>query len=284
VGGLPFFANSLIMQLYAFISVFLIRHFSGDGDVGVWSQACRLLGAFMFIPTALGAALLPALSRLAHLAPEEFKRLQARVLVLLFALGMPVAVLVCLLSKPFCRLLYGPDKFVQLPAVLSALAVSIVPLYIVATLYQFLVAQNRGGQWSWFMVGTLAVNVSAGLFLIPFTERTQHSGALGAAWSMGLAEWCSMGCALVLLKTRLVDSESLGRMVKAGVAAAGMGMVLWLTRRWFVAFSAPAGVAGFVLFAWLLQVLTREEQRQLSQMLRQKLGLRPANSGCVLPE
>ena len=41
---------------------------------GVYTQAQRLFGTFLFVPTALGAALLPSLARLAQASQEEFRR------------------------------------------------------------------------------------------------------------------------------------------------------------------------------------------------------------------
>src|SRR5439155_12841528 len=97
--------------------------------------------------TAASAALLPAISRLAAVDNAQFHRIGQRVIGLLVVTGLPVTVLMYMLAHPLTVLLYR-DRFTLLPGVLQALAFTIVPLYIVSTMYQFLVAQGRAHTWS----------------------------------------------------------------------------------------------------------------------------------------
>ena len=67
----------------------------------------------------------------------------------------------------------------------------------------------------------------------------------------------------------------MSRIGRALLATAGMAVVLWLTRGWFVVFPAMLGLLTFVLLAWLLRTLTVEEQEKLVAQFRRKLsGLR----------
>jgi O-antigen/teichoic acid export membrane protein len=66
------------------------------------------------------------------------------VLALLIILSLPVMTSIIILAAPISHLLYGTKAFVDMPLVLQISALAIMPMYLVTTMYQFLVAQNRG--------------------------------------------------------------------------------------------------------------------------------------------
>ncbi len=276
LGGRPFLANAVIMQVYSFSTLLILRYFTHDeATVGVWAQAGRLCGTFLFLPTALGAALLPSMARLADSDPEELHQVQARVLCLLIVLSLPIATMVFVLAEPLCRLLYGTHRFLALPSVLHVTAFTIIPLYVVTTMYQFLVARNKGGTWSFFMVGTVLINAAASIILVPLTLRQWHNGAIGAALALLTAETTGAIFSLWLLKANPLTPETMGRIGKAILATAAMGEIAWITRHRFILAPAALGTAVFILLAWKLHILTTEEEAQLVGMVRRKLRLSP---------
>ena len=274
LGGRPYLANAVIMQVYTFSTLLILRVFThNEAIVGVWSQAGRLCGTFLFLPTALGAALLPSMARLADSDPEELQQVQARVLCLLIVLSLPIAMMVFVLAEPLCALLYGHHRFLALPAVLHVTAFTIIPLYVVTTMYQFLVARNKGGAWSFFMIGTVVVNALASALLVPITAHGRlHNGAIGAALALLLAETTGAGCALWLLKTNPFTRETTGRIGKAIFATAVMGATAWLLRHYFIVAPAALGTAVFVVLAWKMHILTPDEEAKIVGTVRRKLG------------
>jgi len=286
-GGMPFMANSIVRLFYGPTSVFLLRYFTNEATVGVHSQSIRLLGTLLFIPTALAFALLPSLARMAEADPQRLQATQNRVLCLMIILGLPVTTLVILLAEPFCRLLYG-NKFLALPLVLQTRALALIPIYIVTTQYQFLVARNKNGIWSLFLMGTVGLNALFCLILIPLALRMGYTGAVGTAGAQFLAEFCTVIFALSLLKANPLTTETRGRVGRAALATAGMGLVVWLLRqslagvsmgagvpRWLtlalmVVLPALAGLAVFSALAWMLRVLTPEEQTRIVNLLQKK--------------
>jgi O-antigen/teichoic acid export membrane protein len=272
-GGLPFFVNVYIIQLYTAAAVFILRHYTkDDGAVGVLSQATKLCGTFMCIPTALSAALLPSLARLAEASPAEFKQKESRVFGLLMVLGMPVTAAVIVLAQPFCRLLYGPDKFLALPIVLQVTALAIIPLYIVSTMYQFLVAQNRNGIWVFFMAGTAGFYCVLSNILTPWTLQRYGNGVLGAAASTVIVETCSAVCAFVVLRSNPLTPTLAGRLVRALLATAVMTAVMYATRHAFILIPVVVGFAAFTVSGWWLRILAPEEAMRLTSVVQ--AGLR----------
>jgi O-antigen/teichoic acid export membrane protein len=270
-GGTPFLVNNGILQVYGFLSLAILRQLTDVSAVGIYAQATKLFGTFQFVPTALGAALLPSLSRLAHASLDDFRRMEARVLNFILTLGLPVTTGVILLAEPLCRLLYTPGKFVELPLTLQVMALAIIPVYIVSVLYQFLVAQNRNSLWTWFLLGTVGVYALLSYLLIPFTRAALHNGPVGAAGALVGAETCSAVCALVLLRTNPFNVEMTGRVLRALFATACMAAVLWLTRGLFLLIPAALGTATFLLLAWWMKALPPETQAQFVELVRRKL-------------
>jgi O-antigen/teichoic acid export membrane protein len=271
LGGLPFMINDLVMQLYTFSSIFILRHFTNEAVVGVYSQAQRLFGTVMFIPTALSMALLPSMARLADTSPMLFRSMQQRVVNLVVVLALPVTISFLLLSTPFTRLLYGPTKFLDMPAVLHVYAFTAIPVYMNTLLYRFLVAQRKNGIWSYFLAGTVALNAILCIILIPLTARLYQNGGIGAALACLIAEICTVVCAFWLLRTNPLTRETFGRLLRSVVAAIGMGLVIWSTQHWFVAIPAALGLGTFILLGWQLRILPEEEQSKLVALLRRKI-------------
>ena len=288
-GGLPFLLNNLILTVYGVVSVLQLKFFADFAAIGVYSQAQRLFGTFLFVPTALGTALLPSLSRLAGSSPAEFQRVQGRVLSLLIILGLPMMAGVFLLARPLSLLLYGPTKFVDMPQVLQLYALVIIPMYVVSTMYQFLVAQNRNALWTGFLASTVGIYALSSVFLIPFCRVHFHSGAMGAVGATLIAETCSMIFSLILLKANPFSAETLGRIVRAIVATAGMSLAVLAVLAVFrltpaaLQNTAPilllmliiSSLVGGLVFAglcWALHVLTEDEQQRVVGFVRRKLG------------
>ncbi|MCC6728086.1 MAG: oligosaccharide flippase family protein [Chthonomonadales bacterium] len=273
-GGLPFLMNDSVTQFYGFSSIFLLRRFAGEAAVGEFAQALRLQGTFMFVPVAMGTALLPSLARLADADEGEFRRMQSRVLALMLALSLPVATTVFLLAHPFCRLLYGPDKFQHVPLALQAAALCVVPLYVNIIIYRFLVAQRKNLVWSFFMMGTVGMNAAGCYVLIPVTVRRLGNAPVGAVVASLLAECITVVFAFVLLRNNPLNASTVGRIARSLVATAAMAGVMLATRRLFVVVPAALGLTTFAVIAWRLRVLGADEQARLMALLRQRLARR----------
>ena len=177
-----------------------------------------MLGTFLFLPTAVGYALLPSLTRLAEADRATFARLQQRVFGLMAVLAMPIAVLALMLAHPFCRLLYGSEKFQSLPVTVQFSALNLIPLYVTMLMYRFLIAQRRNAIWSLFMLGTVLLNAGLCWLLIPLTLHSPrlHTGTVGAILAAAIAETVTACFALILLKVNPLTPKRNSRRGRAG--------------------------------------------------------------------
>jgi O-antigen/teichoic acid export membrane protein len=285
--GLPFCVNTYLLASYAFVQVFIMRRMVGDAGVGVSGQVTRLFGTFMFIPVAMTSALLPSLARMADSDPEAFNRTKLRVLGLLVVLGLPVEILMIVLGPPLCQLLYSKGKFIEMPLALQTIALAIIPMYIVSSMYQFLVAQGRAGVWSRFLASTVVIYGIVAALAIPACQRMFQNGPMGGAVATVVAEMASAIAAIILLKVNLFDRDLRSRMVRAILAAGAMAAVM-LGALKAVTMALPQeneialalrliipggiGLATFAGLAWALKVLYPQDQEKLASMLTKGFG------------
>ena len=274
LGGLPFAVNNVIAQLYAFMGVFIVQRLMNTAAVGVFTQAQKLFGTFLFLPTALGAALLPSLARLAEAGQEEMRQVESRIIGFLIVMGLPLTVGVILLAPSLCRLLYGTHKFLDLPFALQLAALGLIPMYLVTILYQFLIAQNKSGAWNRYLLATAGIFSVSAWLLVPLTIRRYHNGVAGATLATVLAETCGASFALMLLGRNPFTRELVARIVRTITATTVMGLVIWLTRGAFILVPAVLGTVTFVIMGGILHVLLPEEQEKLVGTVRRKLGIK----------
>jgi O-antigen/teichoic acid export membrane protein len=127
---------------------------------------------------------------------------------------------------------------------------------------QVLIASNRQVVWTKVMVAGAIVNPLINLFLIRYFQEHQHNGAIGAAMSLSLTEY---GMALVglILLAEMLDAGSVLRLTRAGLATAGMALVVWSLNEFGLAAEIAAGSVTFAVLALVLRVLNREELTML---------------------
>ncbi len=272
--SLAFLVNDVAAPIMAYTTVYLLNLYGGgDTTVGVYSQSQKLLGAFLFIPTAIASALLPSISRLAETDYPAFRRMQQRVTMLMIVVGMPILILALMLAVPFCSLLYGASKFQALPVALQCCGITVIPLYVTIILYRFLVAERKNAVWGLFMFFTMVLNAILCRLLIPYMMLAPHihSGAAGATISFAITETISMVAAFILLKVNPINGESIGRLFRALLAAAAMVGVMWVTPDLFFVLRGALGMLVFGVLAWGFKVLGEEDQQKLAEIVMKRL-------------
>jgi O-antigen/teichoic acid export membrane protein len=285
--GLPFCVNTYLLAAYGFVGVYIVRQNLGDAGLGVTGQVSKLFGTFMFIPVAMTSALLPSLARMADRDMEAFNRTKLRVLSLLMVIGLPVVVLILVLSPELCHLLYSKHQFVDMPLALQIIAFGVIPLYIVSSMYQFLVAQGRTAVWSGFLASTVVIYAVTANLSIPWCHAHLNNGPAGASIATVVAEMSSAIAALVLMKARVFDRDFINRLCRVALCAGAMGAVMVGSLRMISAavisesgvsiglrliVPGAAGLAVFACMAWSLRVMWPQDQEKLGELLTRGLA------------
>lgn len=274
-GSLGFLVNDMIAPLFALATVSILKHHTDEATVGVYAMSQRLLGTFMFVPNALGIALLPSLARLADADRAQFQRMQQRVLVAMIVAGLPIVLMAFQLADPFCHLLFSKEKFLALPLAVKLSGLCVIPLYITTMLYRFLVAERKNSIWCYFLAGTLVIQAALCALLVPYTlNGPWHNGTLGAILATAVAETCTVICAFALLRANPFNGEMATRLCRAAIAAAAMSATMWLTRGLFFVFTALLGIAVFALLIWKLEALGAEDQAKIAELVTNRFRKR----------
>jgi O-antigen/teichoic acid export membrane protein len=178
--SLPALAQGIMVSPVTWAATaILVNQPHGYLEMGALSAANQWYGAVMFLPTALGGAVLPVLSeRIGQADPAGARRVLKAAVALNAAVVVPVVV-AGILASPFLMRLYGPGFASAWPT----MAVVLVTAAVVAVLNpvgSVLAASNR--LWTGFLMnsGWAAVFLAATLAFV-------GAGALGVASARLLA-------------------------------------------------------------------------------------------------
>ncbi len=227
---LPAVLGAGVYQISRFIDLFFLSGLP-DGSYTFLAMADRLnqlpLG---IIGIALGTAILPSLSRqLAQDDRDGAFRLQSNAVELAMLLTVPAAVALFVVGSAFTRAFYTGGAFTLADstatgAVVSALVVGLPAYVLVKVLVPNFFARKDTRTPVFTAGGSLLVNIGLNFVLVP------RLGVVGLALAGAVAAWCNVAALYAILSWRgfyHLTTLVLSRIVRIGVAAAFMGVVLW---------------------------------------------------------
>jgi len=249
----PLGLSAALSTLYFRLDALLLNEFHGDVANGRWAKTFPLLSFGIALPSYLGAALFPALTRAAARGPAPLLALVRRGTAVLAAFALPVVAFAFLFGGQLLWLFWARRGGVEpLPEFVAAHAdlLRCMPLLALSALAIFLTIPQMhaltacGRQRSLLLVtaAALAVKWFAG------GELIRAHGVVGAAWGTLLTE----GFVLLAVSFELRRATG-GTIVARGLlrpllAAAGVAAVAWplrgLSPGWVAAVVPLLGVAA----------------------------------------
>ena len=263
-GAFPFFLSALLMDLHFSAAVIMIRLMHGEEACGIFSVAGKLLSAFSVAVLFYRVSLFPALSRLHHESPEEYRHLYRNSFKYVFLVFVPAAVFAGAGAPSIIHTIFGRefDASIAVLQVLSPAVLLIALRHLLVATLGSIHAQGRLVRYQGLGVLT---GVVAGLALIP---RWQ---AVGAAAAYGLAELVAVACA-ALDVSRTVERLPWARLLwKPLIASAAMGAVVLLLGGASLTVVFPAAVASCVVALLLTGGLRKDEVAFVKDALRPRL-------------
>jgi len=176
----PFAVAGVLAAAHMRLNVVLLESLAGAAAAGRYAAAIRFVEATRMIPHALFDALMPQLTALRdHRA--GFRRTFRRAALLIVGFGVLVAGGAWLCGRALVTLAYG-SAFADAAPVLFVAAALLAPALLrqLLVLHAYALDAERAVNWAYGLM--LVVGLIAGLLLIP------PYGAVGAAWSWGIAE------------------------------------------------------------------------------------------------
>jgi Na+-driven multidrug efflux pump len=135
-------------------------------------------------------------------------------------------------------------------------------MYLNIMANQVMIARKRQMTWTKVMVLASVINPALNLVLIPYFQRSQGNGAIGASVAMVITEVILAGVGVVLVREAFVPALTV-RVLKGAAATAGMAIAVILALRMGLVVGILAGVVSFPLLALMIGVLNEEQRGQL---------------------
>lgn len=169
-------------EIYVTVDTLMLGVMSGDYQVGLYSNAMKLIKILINLLTAIGVALLPRISFLKSKNEEEkLKSIINKTIHILFFITVPAVIGIIFISKELIVVLFG-EKFVNAQYILIALALLIVLRTFSNLFLQMLISNHKDKNTSKVYFYGMVMNVILNYFMI------KKYLAVGAAISSVIAE------------------------------------------------------------------------------------------------
>ena len=262
--ALPFALAAIFVKIYSTVDSILLEQYLGSEAVGFYSIAYKLTYAFQFLPMAFMAALYPTFSSLIKAGKrEELGRTFEQGLWYMALIAVPVTLGVASVADLVVPLIYGTNYLASvLP--LQVLIFALLLIFLDFPIGALLNADDRQVTKTAIMGGTMVINVTANVFLIPVLGilGASVSALLGFVWLLG-AGFVAIRKTLVLNWTSLL--VRLGPILLAGLA---MAATVLLTKQWLDILTIPLGGVVYVSCLFLFKSLSIDMIRNVRQGIR----------------
>lgn len=261
----PFLVGGLFVQVYLYFDSLMLKIMVGDAATGIYYAAYRMMIALHFIPSAVGGALLPTLSKLVGTEKGKFHLGLERAFKYLLMLGLPLAVGTTLTGGRIVHLLFGPRYAASTP-VLQILIWTVPFSFVGYPLSSALVAdghvkinaRNAG-------IGTVT-NIVTNLIMIPLFSY------IGAAITTLFTD-----CLLVLLtyfavKKYVGVADLYRRNLRVVGCSVALAIFLYLLSFLNLALLIPASMIFYAGMLLLTGTLDRLDYELLRRALARTVG------------
>jgi O-antigen/teichoic acid export membrane protein len=266
--ALPLGIAEILRRLTRHVDKLLLAALSTPVALGLFSAAYKFMEAMNPFTANLTLPLFPVFSRFARVSPGKLFRAYEQSLKFLYALGMPLAVLMFVLSERIVVLCFGA-AYREAEAALRLMAPAVVLLPPTSTYGYVFTALGRQRLYMGCVAASLSVNLLLDLLLIPFYSF--H----GAAIATLAAEATLFVVGLLALFRLGSELTSLWLLWRPSLAGVGMGICCWVTRDLGLAAVAVGVASGLAVYVGLLlafQTFTPQEQSLLRDAMRLRLG------------
>jgi O-antigen/teichoic acid export membrane protein len=261
VDSLPYSSLAVFFTIYLWIDSLMLGFMASSTVLGWYGLPTQLFSTLMAVPVILSNATLPRLVRAHGESDQKLLQTARPVMEMVVLLAMPICTGAVLVAKPLLRAIYGPGFAGSIP-VFALLALCVPPMYLNIMANQIMIARKQQMVWTKVMMLASIINPLLNLFLIPYYQRTQGNGAIGASIAMVITEVLLAGIGLRLVRGAFVRKSAV-RMLKGAIATAVMGIVVVLALQVDLLLAVASGIVSFAAAALLLRIPTRDELEQV---------------------
>jgi O-antigen/teichoic acid export membrane protein len=238
--------NLLLATIFFRVDVMLLKPIKGDTVVGYYSAALKYVDGLLIIPQYFTQAIFPLMSRYAATSRDSLMRAYVLSLRLLLIVALPIAAGTPFIARGLILVLGGseylPDSAIALQIIIWFLPFSFVNS---VTQYVLIAIDQQRFLTKAFLVG-VTFNIVANLAVIPAFSYQ------GAAVVTILSELALLIPFYYAIRKHLGPLPWLSIVWQPAIAAAAMGITLWLLRTLFWPLLIPIGGAVYLVLLALL--------------------------------
>lgn len=250
--SLPFWFSGLFIAIYFRIDTVMISFIRGSAETGLYNASYRLLDALYFIPSAVIAAVFPAMSRLNATNKPALLSLYRKSFYYLLALALPIGVGVTMLAERLTLFIFG-SGFSGTHIALQILIWALVAIFL-SSLTGFLM--NAVDKQMVFTLTTgfaAALNIALNLFFIRLW------GYIGAAISTVITEFFVLASLLYFARKNSYSFSIFRTLLKPLMATAVMGAVILALLSLHVLLIVPIAALAYFVVLLILKGVEAEE-------------------------
>lgn len=248
----PFAMITAFGAIMVNIDSVMLKIFHTADIVGIYAAGRRLIESLTFLPETFVVALFPAFSALFVQNRNLFQQNMQRAFQYMLAIAVPIGVVLFVLSDEIVTFLFA-DEFAGSAVALQWLAIWLSLLFLKQVLVVSLNATGHQRLVSGLIGLAMLLNVLLNFLLIP------QFVIIGACVATIAAESVTVTGAFVMLRRE--HGIPLINPVVAKIAVAGvvLFLILDLFQQFHLFAAAFAGIAGYLLMLFILNVFTKEE-------------------------
>jgi O-antigen/teichoic acid export membrane protein len=264
----PLGIAEILGRLTRHVDKFLLAALATPVALGLFSAAYKFLEAMHPFTVNLTLPLFPVFSRLARTSPARLFKAYEQSLKFLYVLGMPLAVILFVLSDHIVVLFFGAE-YREADAALKLIA-PVVILLLPTSVYGYVfIALGHQRLYLRCVAASCVVNTLLGVILIPI--YSYHGAAIGTLtaeavlFALGLLMFQRFG-------SNLAGLRLLWRPLVAGLA---LGFCCWVTKDRGPTAMVLGSFSGLLVYTALLfvfQTFTQQERTLVLDAMRVRLG------------
>lgn len=265
LAGLPFAIIQLALTFNFRVDTLILETFQSEAMVGWYNAAYNLTRTFLVLTGALITAMPITLAREHALDPKSILPWYYRTTKFMVFLGLPLAIGGMLLADKIIPLLYGGEFT---PASIAfAILIWDTPLLMYTALCGNLATVIQKESRAMAIYLSLAgLNIIFNLLFIP------TYGLIAASIMTVAAELTGAIMFYVFFRREFGAGLGLRHMIRLGIAAILMGLLVYLLRPLPLLINVPVSSAFYLGVVWMSGALTTEERDMLSNVFKRKFG------------
>lgn len=261
----PFALFRLFGVVYTDVDTVMLSNLRGDLMTGWYAAAQKFYKVLTFIPGSFAQTMLPLLSSYTESDRSRFTSSLKMACKFLMMIAFPIMAVGLLESREIIKFFYG-DKFMEASHTLSILMLALPFCFLNEVLISAVASLNHERKGSNILIIGLLSHITMNCIMIPFF------GHKGAAITTSTVEALVFFLQMRVIRKYVPGFSLHSEFIRPFISAAAMAGVLWAARDTGLVNSLLIGGPAYLVFLFILGVITPRDIRAMTQVIFKKIG------------